>query len=303
MNGVNWWRMYRPLGLLTQQHRDIDIRWNRGQILPSDLLWADVALAFRPCNAAQVGVLQAAKQSGCRIVLDYDDDLLNIPIEHGAYASLSGAAPYVRAALALADVVWVSTPELGQALGHPKSFVVPNAILESDLPAGPNKMIYAAAWRGSVMGFYDLWDKEAEYQDMARGSKYFDWIGYKPPYKSIKSCETKFHPWDHNAAGHFTRLKSLGLNVLWKPLSPTKFNDSKSNIAWIEATVAGGVCLTDATRQKKQHTWACCLSEMTYNEDLIKKTWRDSVDMIRLCYLLDRANNIRRESLEFSNAC
>lgn len=305
MNGVTWWRMYRPLALLAQQFPDLSIRYNRGQILPADLLNTDVALAFRPCNLAQVAVLQAAKDAGCRIVLDYDDDLINIPTEHGAYAGLHDAPRHVKAAIDLADVVWCSTHALKNVLSGKKpnpntQFVVmPNAILETDLPATANRIGRVAAWRGSVLGFYDMWRCEKRFEEIRNASTQFHWIGYRPPFiVSPKVGTTElFHHWDNRVTTHFQRLKSLQINVLWKPLHRVEFNNSKSNIAWIEATVAGGVCLTDTWRQKEQPQWAFCLSEMTYQEDFLREVWRKSALNIRENYLLPNINNLRYTAL------
>lgn len=296
INGVTWWRMYRPLALLARQYPDLDISYNRGQILPTDLLNADVALAFRPCNPDQMRVLLAAKDMGCRVILDYDDDLVNIPVQHGAYPAFSHAGNYVKGACVSADDVWVSTSALGKVC-HTRTgafTLVPNAILEADLPAAPNRS-KMGIWRGGVMGFYDLWDKEANYKALTAHCKKFTWVGYCPPYKSALSAD--FLAWDNNVANHFSRLKTLVPGILWKPLSDCLFNESKSNIAWIEATVAGGVCFTDGWRQRTRPEWSMCLPKLSMEEGLRRETWQRSADFIRENLTISKVNEVRYRSL------
>ncbi|WP_428490918.1 glycosyltransferase [Rhodopila sp.] len=57
-----------------------------------------------------------ARETGARLLLDLDDDLLNIPRTHPDAAALRPLAPVVRRMLAIADVVWVSTPGLADCL-------------------------------------------------------------------------------------------------------------------------------------------------------------------------------------------
>ena len=299
-NGVNWWRMYRPMGLLTQQYRDLDIRWNRGQILPSDLLWPDVVIAFRPCNESQVAVLLAAKNAGAKIIVDYDDDLMNIPVEHGAYPGLGGAAPHVRAALALADVVWVSTANLGKVTAHHNWRLVPNAVLPSDVADEPAHMTKTVVWRGGIMGFYDLWARQEEYLHLLHHCERFVWMGYKPPYTTPPAQRSKaqFHRWENSVQGYLANLRAVAPNVVWKPLADVPFNDSKSNIAWIEATCVGAVCCTDVWRVAQQSEWSHCISEkIVWREDSMRVFWERSREAVLNSYDLNWANQVRYQSI------
>jgi len=299
VNGVTFYRMYRPLALLAKQHPDLEIIWNRGQILPSDLMAADIVLGLHISNPAQVAVLEAAKNEGCRVVLDYDDDLLNIPVSHGAYASLSGAAPHVRAAVRLADTLWVSTKPLKVALQHPKCVVVPNAVLPSDLPNGPNPIENRMVWRGSVMGFYDLWRREEEFLSHLSRCRNFMWIGYQPPYEipAEQRIKCSFLPWTNILSDYFSGLRRLAPNIVWKPLENILFNDSKSNIAWLEAICSGAICLTDSWRTAMQPQWSFCVDQVTFDRDFIHKSWTDSRIEILEQYDLNKTTEMRYQSL------
>ena len=89
VNGVTWWRMYRPLALMARQYPDLEIRWNRGgHLFPQDFFDVDVLLVFRPENPEHPDIMAEAKKWGCRIIVDMDDNTINVPVGHPIYQNL-----------------------------------------------------------------------------------------------------------------------------------------------------------------------------------------------------------------------
>ncbi len=82
--------------------------------------------------------------------------------------------------------------------------------------------------------------------------------------------------------------------MIWKPLQKTQFNASKSNIAWIEATMAGGVCTTNFWERKE---WANALSFFP-DEDEVQEAWERSRDSIVDNYNLREVNKRRFETIK-----
>ena len=98
---------------------------------------------------------------------------------------------------------------------------------------------------------------------------YFAWIGYMPPLdlcwrygvhfpedqaareklytakKKLSKAPIVLYPPIPNPADYMRILSLEKFNVVWKPLIDHDFNRAKSNIAYIEATIGGGYCLTN----------------------------------------------------------
>lgn len=294
VGGPTWWRMYRPLLALQRDYEEaLEIVWNRGTLLPVDFLNVDLAIAFRPSEPAQIGVIQHCKAYGIPVISDWDDDLINIPVYHTMYESLGTKTEYVRAGLALSDAVWCSTVPLAAVLQHPNAKVIANAVEVADVAGSPspaqNKV---AMWRGHWMHYSDLWHREQQYQDILKRCKQFQWFGMLPPYQHDRE-KVKFHP-IQDAVTYFQATRALGVNVVWKPLMETEFNAAKSNIAWIEATCIGAVCFTNFAGKIG---WKYATPKLSFDPDVMQGIWEESRDQILRHYMLQDANVQRLQSI------
>ena len=85
-------------------------------------------------------------------------------------------------------------------------------------------------------------------------------------------------------------IKKGGFNVIWKPLEDNAFNRSKSNIAWIEATMGGGACLTNLESEE----WELAMP-MYYlvTQENIEEAWVESTEDIKVNYNLQTENEKR----------
>ena len=93
---------------------------------------------------------------------------------------------------------------------------------------------------------------------------------------------------------YFAKVKHLQLNGVWKPLVPCLFNDAKSNIAWIEATVSGGVCLTNYAGKT---AWENAVNYMpTYDE--ARQIWQMSKERVLKDFNLVDGASLRAASIE-----
>lgn len=295
IGGVTWWRMYRPLVLLERAYgSNLEIQWNRGgNVLPIDLLTVHVVIAFRPSEPGQLAVLQMAKKHGVRIIADYDDDLLNIPLFHSMYEALGLKAHITKGCIELADMLWVSTPTLAKALGHPNTVVIPNSVLPEEVPDDPNPLTKVAMWRGHWMHYSDLWHQESTYQDIMKRCSRFDWHGFLPPFQHDRDKVTFNVITD--ALTYFQTTRESGVNIVWKPLLDIPFNHSKSNIAWIESTCLGAVCLTNFAGRP---TWEYGIPKLTFEQSKLHDTWARSRVEVRVNYSLLDANLIRYQTIQ-----
>lgn len=292
VNGVTWWRMYRPLALLARTHAaTLDIAWNRGVVLSSDLFSADLVLAFRPSEPSQLAVLQAAREHGCRIIIEYDDDLLNIPIGHPMHNAFAAKRPYVLESLKLADQLWVSTPALAACYGHPATTVIPNAVLPSDLATAPNLGARTGVWRGDKGPVEDLAHWRDAYPRLLRRLDRFVWMGYMPTWATkVKSEATvQFVQWV-DTLRYLPWLRDLKALFFWKPLVDNTFNLGKSSITWMEATCTGAVCVTNFAGKPG---WENAVAELPRNSEEFLDIWQRSRERMLGHFDLGAWNEVR----------
>lgn len=296
MNGVTWWRMYRPLQYLYHQFDGIEIIYNEtGRLLPYHFNHTDIVMAWRPCEINHVIGLQMAKKFGCRIIIDHDDDLYNIPIGDINHLNFKAKEQYTKMCIALADQLWVSTQALADLYGHPNTIVIPNSVLPEDLPEEPNKHTGTIVWRGGLMHRDDIEAGKIQYPAMLRASKKFVWIGYCPTWGPVGGKSVDYTP-PVGIQDYFQYLESLRPLAIWKPLVTNRFNDGKSNISWIEATCAGAVCVSNYAGRPG---WENAMRELPKTEAIRAEVFLKSRDEITHNYNLLRWNKIRyREILK-----
>lgn len=323
VNGVTWWRMFRPLQLLAAAHPEIKIRFNPGHLFPHDFLFCDILLVFRPVNLDHPRIIAQAKEHGCKVILDYDDDLLNIPVGYSMYKDTYVKRAAILESLALADVVWTSTDNLKDVChknvqdfvaqlrrspqGLPPQYKVPkfvtvkNAVLPDDLPAGPNGNTKTALWRGSDFQRDDVDAYRSQYDQIVRNTKSFTWVGFMPTWGDVQRTDYRV---DYNfgikTLQWFEYMKAIKPSILWKPLVNNPFNQSKSNISWLEATAAGAVCVSNFAGTAPD--WQYATKELPKLDETYAVLWRQSADHIKANYNLNDWNEIRyREILSLAN--
>lgn len=306
VNGVTWWRMYRPLAHLSWKYgREIEIVHNEtGMIYPHHFLYTDVALCFRPCEPNHVAAMQMALDHGVPIISDFDDNVLNLPIGHSIWRIYGRKKSYVESCIAMSTQLWVSTPALKEQFRHPNTVIIPNAVFENDLPDEPAKHEGVVAWRGSEMHREDLeFGFRGEYVTMLPKIKKFLWIGYMPTWATFQNQNIKtivqYETTWINTNQWFAYLRHQKLQAIVKPLLPCPFNDSKSNISWLEATASGAVCVgTYAGKPGWEHV----SKELPRNDEQWRRQWQESRDAIFKDYNLTQWNEIRyREILRTAN--
>ena len=106
-------------------HSDADVIITQRYAIP------DIAMANRLADHAH--------RTGAKLLFDLDDDLLNVPTSHPESEKLRPLAQVVRRMLTVADVVWVSTPELAKSLAtiRPDAVVMENRLDERIWIRGP----------------------------------------------------------------------------------------------------------------------------------------------------------------------
>lgn len=256
LSNIAYWRLFGPLGLMVKIFPGVfDIRFARKDLDYSDIFWADVVIMARPgsgkkgeqqtINEFVKKWKQSARFAPRYFIVDIDDDILHLPDVHALAGDFKDKArrKATEDCLGMADLFWFSTEAFLKTY-HSGGLVVKNAILQSELPEEPSPDTGHWAWRGQSIQVHDLWRKgRHEWMKIRDKAKGWTFIGYYPPLDHGEN--SKFLPALDDPETYFAMLPNLKLNGIWKPMMDCGFNDHKSNIALIEATIAGGCCLTN----------------------------------------------------------
>lgn len=208
----------------------------------------DAVLIERPISPPALSIIQHCKALRCAVWLDYDDNLLDIPDYNTAqdYFYEKTNANIVRQCMALADVVSCATDYLSRLYQgiNRNTITIPNAWNDFRFslasPSGPSQPI-RMAWRGANKHDGDLYGVRSPLSG-ALAEPAFQWMffGNRPFYLSLK--REQYQPWN-GIASYFHMFYTSGIDYLFVPLEANNFNRGKSNLAWIEATIAGAVTI------------------------------------------------------------
>jgi len=259
-DATSYYRALGPMTVMRKQFEDIEI--TMGGQNSSDYDWPqlrfhDVLYFQRPSIPAHASIISRAAQSGVPVVIDFDDELTAVPKGNSTYPMYSNPANQaaIMTCLKLATHVMVSTEHLKEKLSQftdaNKITVVPNALdnyalkQRADLPAMKDRR-KIVLWRGSSTHVEDLLEYKNEILYCAKENPDWHWlfIGLEPWFlaKEMKEGTYSHGPWTTHE-DYFRTIKNVAAPIQIVPLSDNSFNRSKSNIAWIEGSLAGSAVL------------------------------------------------------------
>lgn len=284
LDGVGWWRNSEPFTALDKLYgNSLEIRQVTEKVDARELKGADVLVRFRPASRGSLEFLQVCKELGMKIILDIDDNLWKIPLGHPLYLDGLGFGDLLHEIYGLADKVWTSTDELRFAVGDlDRCETMPNAILPSDMPEHPAAWAASAMWRGHEKQVADLLHWETLDWFLKNSEKYkWTFAGYVPnfPFRGDVRFQAKMSP-----LAYFLSLKKHQTNIMWKPLTVNPFNDAKSNIALLEAAMAGGVCVTNYAGKPG---WETALSDFPEEAQAINQFYAAREEIVKNYNLLE----------------
>ena len=168
-------------------------------------------------------------------------------------------------------------------------------MLPSDLPDSPAPYTNKWCWRGGIASQADLYFARDWYDELKTQAAEFHFIGYDGMLFLKHGQNYRFKRWERNTEAYISSIKTGGFNVIWKPLEDNAFNRSKSNIAWIEATMGGGACLTNL----ESDLWEYALWRDTIiDKQRIEYEWEDSASVIKKHYNLRTENEKRFQTIQ-----
>lgn len=215
------------------------------------LLLFDMVYMQRPGIERELKLLLAAKRLNIPVIVDYDDLLCGIPADNPACDSYGPEElNIIGEVIQNADIVTLSTnglkTHLSKKYGNAhKMKVIPNALCLDTFRSTPvfrkSKNIL---WRGSHTHINDLMEYTPEIIEVMNQNKKWeiDFMGYDPFFITSQISNCGYEP-RMTIDKYMGILDKLNYSICIVPLVDIPFNRSKSNIAWIESTYAGAVCL------------------------------------------------------------
>lgn len=241
---------YRAMGPLSALSKTMDL-----EIIQTDKYYwgtfrsVDIFFVQRPHLQTHVDLIKMAKRCGTPIWIDYDDDLLNIPLSNPNHYFFEDCKDNIKSCLGLANWVTVSTEELGYSLfdyTNWVSTVIPNA-LDLDLLKMPEKKERKriVLWRGSRTHQKDIEYYLKEIVALIRENldTQFWFLGDISWMWMIreKVGSNAYFLSNQDILSYHQTIVDLAPLVTIVPLENNRFNRAKSNINWIESTYAGAL--------------------------------------------------------------
>lgn len=261
-DATSFYRGFGPFNQLAKKNPDVEIvngsndfefNWHTIQNI-------DVVFLQRPSTPTCVQMMRLCQQYKKPTWIDYDDDYIRIPEtnpRHGMYTDTIRQV-HIRECVAMADVITVSTEYIKQSLIaelSPKAeiFVVPNACdFNLFSPAKTPNNTKTVLWRGGdthakdAEAFKDAilqcFDEFPEYHWVFYGHR-FDWL-IKHALDVGNENHKRISVYDFlGVMEYFTNLMQTRPEIMIVPLEDNDFNRAKSNISWIEGTMAGAAVM------------------------------------------------------------
>lgn len=251
-DAMAWYRSVLPLLRLKRSH-GIEVDFMMAKNKPSwDLLVQyDILFMQRPHDTGYVDLAGLARLHKLKVWLDFDDPLWSVNPDSPAHAyyQQEETRTAIERVISLSDAITVSTPVLAQSVKEyydKEAVVIPNAAdlnrlqwMAPSLKKEPQKP--TLCWRGSSTHFEDMMQFKPM-MDMLDKELDLAWRFYGADMyfarKGLKDC-THIGTMDFTLYQHTLRVDAG--QIMFVPLADNHFNRCKSDIAAIEATVAGMV--------------------------------------------------------------
>lgn len=252
---VRFYRTVGPLSLMAKQFPDdIEVSYMRQNEFMSDELNPmkfDLVLVERAITQMAYQIISHCKNQGTAVWVDFDDNILEIPHYNKArdFYNSQNVMQIVQACMANADIFSVSTKhlkDLYQSYTPNEILLVNNAwhdVKFQLMPkSAPQPNVKNIAWRGGGKHEGDLYPVRTTLKESIVDKKTnWTFYGFNPWFLGgdLNYNYTDFS----NLYSYFKMFFTSNIDFLVVPLAKNNFNRSKSNCSWIEATIAGAVCV------------------------------------------------------------
>ena len=257
-SGCAMWRMSIPANEVESKDIEVSLFASEKDFHLDELRGSqDTIFAQWMADYSAVSEVSSAKSRGVRIVYDMDDNYEDVPLDNPSrdVVDVCGISA-MHAAASLADCITVTTDRLASRVrtffpGIPV-VVIPNSLNTAEEgwrkpeDCGSKDGFVKIFWAGGVSHRRDLQVCLSAVDSILHDypNAMFITAGYKSP--DIESISSKphwkgryFHLGGVDSYMYFEKLKTLDVDIGIAPLEDTEFNQCKSNIKFVEYTMAG----------------------------------------------------------------
>lgn len=252
-DATSFYRLAGVIPYLSLEYSDIKVKdISDNQYLDwYHFIGQDIFIFQRPCNKYHFAAIKMARNMGLKIIIDYDDNLFNIPQENPVYLTFEPLKETMESICSIADEIWVSTQAIKDIISkfNKNITIIPNAHNDYLFPLNKKKDFNIetkkVVYRGGTTHEVDVYSKANEWSDIINNNKDFQFyfLGARFPYlESI--CGDNYNVMvGMHIIDYFKFFCELNPNIFIYTLEDNLFNKSKSNISWIEATYAGAAVI------------------------------------------------------------
>jgi hypothetical protein len=252
---TDYYRSLGPFTRLALQKKFTHIICQQERAQWHDIYNTDIVLIQRPNSTASLGIMADAKRMGKKVIIDFDDHLLEVPEDNPAnhYFANPQVQKQIQDTFLFADAVIVSTKKLydlyfPMCQGKIPMFVIPNGWNPTDLPMFEVKETHTPTrfvWRGGSTHFADLHTIKAEINQMIEMNTEVTFFGLNKFMMYDLSKKAINVDWSSMFV-YFTFMQRIEGDFGFYPLVRNDFNLSKSNIFAIECIANGMPVLADS---------------------------------------------------------
>jgi len=244
---ISWWRAWGPLVRLRNERGDLELKgfdMMRAPGIEWSVAHACDALFFqRPFSSNHMKAIHFLRSLGKPLWTDFDDCIWQLPRYNTSWDVYNAdAQEQSRIAAAISNVVTASTDRLAEYM---KNHVAPDAeirVIPNTLPddyqwaqQDHEKIVIYRGMRGHL-GDLDTVAEELDAVAETHPDWEFVFVGCDPFMLEMKNKRVvkpmplpEFHRF----------LRECKASIFINPLRDNEFNRCKSNISWLEASVAG----------------------------------------------------------------
>lgn len=300
------------LAILTYlKHPDFTIERKpyNGDITWSTFLGYDVLVLSRPSSPHDLSIIKLAKQCGLKVITDYDDDIIHLPELNPMWHHYQQCKSDAMECISLSDEVWVSTKGVKKsfALLNSNIHVIPNSLNDYLHPVDKKKPFNEggkkAIWRGGGAHQADVYEVAESLVQTINNNKdwHFQFVGDRFVFLEQR-CGDNYLPVSLMPLMQYMEyLHTENPQAVFHPLVTNRFNEGKSNLAWIEATYAGAAFFGNTKLHEFNKNGIIDFSQletgMTTNFELLKDCNEESWEYILENLLLSNVNLIRQQRL------
>jgi len=234
----------------------------------SMFLGYDTFIFQRPSHEPHIALIKLAKDMGLRVILDYDDDLLNVPFHNNASITLSEQKKNIKKAIHLADEVWVTTPSIKHIYKpfNKNIHIIPNAhndyIFKVEDKKPFNRDTKIMAYRGGGSHDADVYQNINDIVSMINDNQDWKFRFQGSRFKHIeeRAMNNMEYTDPVTLMQFYKEYHELNANIAFFPLLTNVFNIGKSNIALLEATYAGSAFMGNTELPEFKHDFVVDIS-------------------------------------------